>query len=146
MQIFVLSENKAGERKSIIIRGDVNDETRFEKLCETSIRRRKLPAPRICIFEICRMHMQQDQMHSCFRDARHSVLLLRVFRVRSRPVKLHGCGRKTISFLRVLCCDINLALFVMNIQGLISNNQLSNALCDFTRLPTLIAILVYISH
>jgi len=37
---------------------ETNDETPFRILCETSIRRRKLPAPWICIFEICRMHMQ----------------------------------------------------------------------------------------
>lgn len=70
-------------------------------------------------------------------SAMHVILHLpRVFRVRSRPVKLHGRGRKTIP-LSACFADINFALFVMNMQRLISSNQLSNASCDFLRLSTL---------
>lgn len=71
-------------------------------------------------------------------SAMHVILLLpHVFRVRGRPVKLHRCGRKTYTFVRMLCCDINFALFIMNIQCLISSNQLSNAFCDFLCLSIL---------
>lgn len=63
-------------------------------------------------------------------SAMHVILLLpRVFRVRSRPIKLHRRGRKTIP-LSACFADINFALFVMNMQRLISNNQLSNAFRD----------------
>jgi len=107
----------------------MNDETPFGMLCETSIRRRKLPALWICIFEICRMHMQQ--IKCTLVSAMHVILLLpRVFRTfATRPVKLHGHGRKTIPFACIYFANINFALFVMNIQRMISSsNQLLNFL------------------
>lgn len=64
-------------------------------------------------------------------SAMHVILLLpRVFRTfATRPVKLHGHGRKTIPFACIYFANINFALFVMNIQRMISSsNQLLNFL------------------
>lgn len=72
-------------------------------------------------------------MHSCFRDARHPTPPSRVFRVRG-PTPLNCMDAEGVLYpLNACFADINFTLFVMNIQHLISSNQLSNVICDFRK-------------